>query len=238
MARGGEATQLYVTLPARETAWAGDALRAALAFPEVSAVMLEVDQSCQERRTEIAALVELCQKQGRAVLLTSDAAFVHEVGADGVHVPAGPDLKARYQDARSILGPDASVGIDAGRSRHDAMTLGELGADYVAFGIPAHVEDRQRAGERRRDLVAWWSEIFQVPCVASNVESVCEAAELVRSGADFLEIAIPAGHPPDGIASYLEGFAAATRETCGQRACDVPAPGQPGDDAIEWEKAR
>ncbi len=49
------------------------------------------------------------------------------------------------------------------------MTAGEDGADYVGFGIPAFVKDRETAIERQIELIAWWSEIFEVPCVAFDV---------------------------------------------------------------------
>jgi thiamine-phosphate pyrophosphorylase len=35
-------------------------------------------------------------------------------------------------------------------------------------------------------LIAWWSEIFVVPCVAWNVDSADDAARLAVLGADFI----------------------------------------------------
>jgi thiamine-phosphate pyrophosphorylase len=91
-------------------------------------------------------------------------------------------------DAREILGTRYIVGVDVGRSRHDAMSLAEDGADYIGFGIPAHVEDRQTAAERRLELIGWWSEIFEVPCVAFDVDSAEAATALAAAGADFVAI--------------------------------------------------
>ncbi len=116
-------------------------------------------------------LVELAQAQGRrGAHRGRRSARAH--AARRRRAPAleqGHRGRATAQ-AREILGGRFIVGADAGRSRDDAMTLGEAGADYVGFGIPAHVEDRETARERRLDLVAWWSEIFEVPCVAFDVE--------------------------------------------------------------------
>ena len=70
---------------------------------------------------------------------------------------------------------DRSSAPTPGASRHDAMELGEAGADYVAFGIPPDVEDRAVAVERRLDLIAWWSEVFELPCVAFDVADAEEA---------------------------------------------------------------
>jgi thiamine-phosphate pyrophosphorylase len=81
------------------------------------------------------------------------------------------------------------------------MLLGEAGAEYVGFGIPSHVEDRAVAAARRLDLVAWWSEIFEPPCVGFDVDSVEDAGALAAAGADF--IAVPLG-------AELKRFAEAT----------------------------
>jgi thiamine-phosphate pyrophosphorylase len=86
--------------------------------------------------------------------------------------------------------------VDAGRSRHEAMVAGEGGADYVAFGIPANVEDREKAHRRRCELTAWWSEIFEVPVVAFDVATAEEAGQLASAGADFIALTLPAHEPP------------------------------------------
>ena len=36
----------------------------------------------------------------------------------------------------AFSGDRGIIGVDAGISRHDAMTVAEAGADYVAFGAP------------------------------------------------------------------------------------------------------
>jgi thiamine-phosphate pyrophosphorylase len=133
-------------------------------------------------------LVELAQKKDVAALIDGDAQLARTLRADGVHLPWSKDIAARYAEAREILGTRYIVGVDVGRSRHDAMSLAEDGADYVAFGIPPHVEDRASAAERRLELIGWWSEIFEVPCVAFDVEDAEDAAALAAAGADFIAI--------------------------------------------------
>lgn len=133
-------------------------------------------------------LVEMVQGKGIAALIEADAQLARTLRADGVHLPWGKDIAARYAEAREILGARYIVGVDVGRSRHDAMSFAEAGADYIAFGIPSHVEDRDAAGARRRELVAWWSEIFEVPCVAFDVDTTSEAEVLAGVGADFVAL--------------------------------------------------
>jgi thiamine-phosphate pyrophosphorylase len=133
-------------------------------------------------------LVEMAQKKEVAALIEADAALARTLRADGVHLPWSKDIAAQYAEAREVLGTRYIVGVDVGRSRHDAMELAEGGADYIAFGIPPHVEDRAAAADRRRELISWWGEIFEVPCVAFDVESAEEAQVLAGAGADFIAL--------------------------------------------------
>ena len=68
------------------------------------------------------------------------------------------------------------------------MTLAEDGADYIAFGIPPHVEDRAAAAARRLELVAWWGEIFEMPCVAFDVDTARRQSRSRGAGADFVAV--------------------------------------------------
>jgi thiamine-phosphate pyrophosphorylase len=130
--------------------------------------------------------IEMAQAKDVAALIDGDAQLARTLRADGVHLPWSKDIVAQYAEAREVLGNRYIVGVDVGRTRHDAMTLAEAGADYIGFGIPPHVEDRDAAADRRRELIAWWSEIFEVPCVAFDVETPDEACVLATAGADFI----------------------------------------------------
>jgi thiamine-phosphate pyrophosphorylase len=133
-------------------------------------------------------LVELAQGKDVAALIEGDAQLARTLRADGVHLPWSRDVVAQFSEAREILGTRYIVGVDVGRSRHDAMTLAEEGADYIAFGIPPHVEDRDTAKARQLELIAWWGEIFEIPCVAFDVDSGADAVALAAAGADFIAL--------------------------------------------------
>ena len=136
--------------------------------------------------TAARPLVELAQGKDVAALIEGDAQLARTLRADGVHLPWSNDVVASFSEAREILGTRYIVGVDVGRSRHDAMTLAEEGADYIAFGIPPHVEDRDTATARRLELIAWWGEIFEIPCVAFDVDNGADAVALAAAGADFI----------------------------------------------------
>jgi thiamine-phosphate pyrophosphorylase len=133
-------------------------------------------------------LVELAQSKDVAALIEGDAQLARTLRADGVHLPWSNDVGASFTEAREILGTRYIVGVDVGRSRHDAMTLAEEGADYIAFGIPPHVEDRDTAKARRLELIGWWGEIFEIPCVAFDVDNAADAVALAAVGADFIAL--------------------------------------------------
>ena len=205
--------QIYVTIEPGEAAL--ERLAAAFAAAEVASVLITPPTGRALEAGSTRPLIEVAQRHGTAVLLAADARLARSLRADGVHLPAAADLEDVYRSARSILGATGIVGFDAGISRHDAMTLAEAGADYVAFGAPAHLKDREKSRERRNELVAWWAEIFQVPCVAFDVETAQEAEALALAGADFVAVTLPAGQSVAATRDLMTAIAAAimTRET-------------------------
>ena len=68
----------------------------------------------------------------RALLLDGHVELVARAGADGAHL----GNLAALEDALPSLKPDRIAGVGGLATRHDSMTAGELGADYVLFGEP------------------------------------------------------------------------------------------------------
>ncbi|MEM8574703.1 MAG: thiamine phosphate synthase [Pseudomonadota bacterium] len=127
-------------------------------------------------------LIDHIQGAGAACLIEESIEASADLGADGVHILADEKL---YQTARKVLGESANIGVACGLNRHEAMELAESGADYVAFGAPGQ-SDREVEFERLAETVAWWSEIFVVPCVAWNIADRAEAVALTKLGVDFI----------------------------------------------------
>ena len=185
-------------------------LAAALATGLAQSVLIRPAEGTALDASAAKRLVGMIQAAKAAALIADDAALARALKADGVHLTWSKDQQRRYGEARDILGPRFIVGVDAGRSRHDAMSLGEAGADYIGFGIPPHVEDRDTAIARRRGLVAWWAEIFEIPCVAFDVEVAEEAARLASVRADFVALTLSSGATPEAVRAAVEDFAKAT----------------------------
>lgn len=152
----------------------------------------------------LPALVSMAQRQGIAVLISNDDDMAKELSADGVHLsPNEEPIAERYARIREVLGTDMIVGVEVGASRHDAMALAEAGADYVAFGIPSEAPSDERARERQRELVAWWAEVFEPPCVALDIMDHEQAREFANLGADFIARALPSGVAETELKQWL-----------------------------------
>jgi thiamine-phosphate pyrophosphorylase len=128
------------------------------------------------------ALAAIVQERGAALLLDGHLDIVARCGADGAHL-AGID---QFRAAFAALKPDRIAGCGGLKTRHDAMLAGEAGADYVMFGEPDAAQ-RRPSFAAILDRIAWWAELFEVPCVgyAANAE---EVAPLAATGADFVAL--------------------------------------------------
>ena len=172
--------RLYFQFPAQPSAKLEAQLAQAIATTDAACVLLCGDGTAVDE-DHAGRLIDLVQASGLACLIDHDAGLAERLGADGLHIDAESEA---YIAARKLLGESANIGALCGLGRHDAMQLAELGADYVAFGPKS--ESIIDAIDQYADLIAWWSEIFVVPCVAWNVETAEQAAKVAALGADFV----------------------------------------------------
>ena len=200
LADARDAAQIYLITDAGPSL--AERLAAALDAAPIASVLLRPGQTPDA--AGLKAHVEAIQARGIAALVADDPALARTLRADGVHLSAGSDIAARYGEAREVLGTRYIVGAEAGASRHDAMELGEAGADYVAFGSAAGA-----VTDDAKDLVDWWSEIFEVPCVGLAATSGADARALAEAGADFIAVTLPAGVTPADIRDLLRAIDAA-----------------------------
>jgi len=161
-------------------AWLG-VLPPLLAEADVAAVLLRLKPA--DPRTllsRIKALAPIIQDKGAALLLEGHVDLVARAGADGAHLSG---LEA-FEEALPTLKPDRIAGIGGLESRHDSMTAGEFGADYVLFGEPDENGHRPSV-EAICERLQWWDEVFELPSVgfAGTLE---EVGAFAAAGADFI----------------------------------------------------
>ncbi len=99
-----------------------------------------------------------------AIVIENHALFIERHGLDGIHLTDG---SRAIRALRKDLGADAIVGSFCGISRHEGMSAGEAGADYVAFG-PIGDTGLGLGTQAPRDLFEWWSEMIEVPVIAEG----------------------------------------------------------------------
>jgi thiamine-phosphate pyrophosphorylase len=203
-----QACRLYLITPPRiEPRAFADTLKAALDAGDVASLQLRLkgenetppDADSIRKATEI--LMPLAHSYEVAFLINDRPDLAAELDADGAHI-GQTDLA--YGEARKLLGPDKIVGVTCHDSRHLAMEAGEAGADYVAFGAFYKTDTKAPITMATPDILTWWSELFELPCVAIGGITANNAAPLIRAGADFLAVS-------SGVWSHEDGPAAAIR---------------------------
>ena len=152
-------------------------------------------------REAVAVLMPIAHAHDVAFILNDRPDLAAEFDCDGVHV--GQE-DTPYQEARRLMGEGRMVGVTCKASRHLAMEAAEAGADYVAFG--AFFGSTTKATTTRTDpeILSWWSELTNVPCVAIGGITAENCGPLVEAGADFLCIASGVWDYPGGPAAGVQ----------------------------------
>jgi len=200
-----ERCRLYlITPPKIEPMAFRDVLAAALDAGDVACLQLRFkDAPDDEIRRAADLLRPVAQERDVAFIMNDRPDLAKELGCDGVHV--GQE-DVTYKEARGIVGNDAIVGVTCHNSRHLAMQAAEQGADYVAFGAFFATGTKEPKTRAEPDILTWWSDIMEVPCVAIGGITVENAHILVEAGADFLAVVAGVWDHADGPAAAVRAF--------------------------------
>jgi thiamine-phosphate pyrophosphorylase len=205
MAEADRAQIYLATPPDFELSTFPDALAAVLDAHEIACLRLSMATQDEDRLSRAAdVLREVAHARDVALVIDAHVALVERLGLDGVHLTDGA---RSVRSARKTLGGDAIVGAFCGASRHDGMTAGEAGADYVSFG-PVGKTTLGDGTRAEADLFAWWSEMIEVPVVAEGAVTA-EVARELADVTDFFAIGeeIWGGEDPAAsLARLLDGI--------------------------------
>ena len=197
-------TRLYlITPPKIEVEGFSKHLKEALEGGDVASVQLRMKNCTDEAIIEASKiLMPICHAKDVAFIINYRPDIAKKVGADGVHVgQEDTDLIK----ARQIVGNNKTIGVTAKNSRHLAMTAGDLGADYVAFGAFFPTATKENTTPADIDILTWWQELFEIPCVAIGGITVDNAKAISLAGADFIAVS-------SGVWDYSEGAKAAVKK--------------------------
>ncbi|HWL83295.1 MAG TPA: thiamine phosphate synthase [Roseomonas sp.] len=200
--------RLYlITPPALDPTRFAEDLARALDAGDVAALQLRLkDIDDDALRRAIDVLRPVAQSRDVAFLLNDRADLAVQTGCDGAHLG---QTDGDHAAARKLLGPDRTLGITCHGSRHLAMEAGEVGADYVAFGAFFPTATKTVEHKAEVELLEWWSEMFELPCVAIGGITAANCAPLVRAGADFLAVVGAVWNHPEGPAAGVRAMDAA-----------------------------
>jgi thiamine-phosphate pyrophosphorylase len=176
----------------QDAAGLANQLADALGAADIAAVLLRLPATDERGQVNhVKALAPTVQNRGAALLLDGHPDLAARAGADGSHLSGLEALGS----AIATLKPARIAGCGGLETRHEAMVAAEAGADYVMFGEPDTSGGRP-AFEAIAQRVAWWAEVFEIPCV--GFAATLDAVEpLAAAGADFIamgDCVFGAGH--------------------------------------------
>lgn len=171
--------------PVRRSSWSPDDIRRAMRLYAVtdsawlhgrtlaSCVQEAVDAGAtcvqlREKHLDTDAIVELaatilpiCRAARVPFLIDDDVEAARRSGADGVHVGQSDVACA---DARSILGPDAIVGVSA-QTVEEARAAEAAGADYLGVGALIPTPTKPDAVDVTKEELARICQAVKIPVV-------------------------------------------------------------------------
>jgi thiamine-phosphate pyrophosphorylase len=195
--------RIYLVAPAVFDAALPDRLAALLDAAEIACVRLALATQSEEEVARAAdALRSVCHDRDVPLVVADHFRLVTRLGLDGVHLTDG---SRQVRAARKALGAEAIVGAFCRASRHDGLSAGEAGADYVSFG-PVGGSDLGDGTTAEHDLFAWWSSMIEVPVVAEGGLEL-EAAEALAGVVDFVALGDEIWGDPAGPGAALAAYA-------------------------------
>ena len=194
--------QIYlISPPVIEANAFASMLDQALSTKKVAAFQLRLkDIPDEDILHACSILMPISHRYGVPFILNDRADLAHQAGADGVHV-GEEDYACRK--ARTLIGPNKTIGVSCYNSIDRAMEAGEHGADYVSFGAFYPTTTKVPKATATIDLLSKWTEMSTLPCTAIGgiTDNNCHA--LAKAGADFIAVISYVWNHPEGVVPAL-----------------------------------
>ena len=157
-----------------------ECVRQAIAGGATFVQLREKDAPKEEILALARELVEICREAGVPFVVDDDVDVALEVGADGVHV--GQDDMA-CENARTILGPDAIIGVSA-QTVEQALAAQQAGADYLGVGALIPTPTKPDAVDVTFDELRAICDAVDIPVVGIGGLNAKTVSQLAGSGVD------------------------------------------------------
>jgi len=145
------------------------------------------DKSGDAARREQTActLLALTKRYDAILLINDDVQLAKQIEAHGVHL--GQD-DIPLAEARTLLGPDAIIGVSCYNRFEQAEQATQTGADYVAFGRFFPSRTKPGAAQAGLDLLARAQRELAIPVAAIGGITQDNARALIDAGADMVAV--------------------------------------------------
>ncbi len=164
---------------------APDRVLAALEGGDVSSLILVGDEAGGDKFQDwCEAITSDAQAKGVAIIVAGDTRVAGRIGADGIHMIAAADDIA---DAVKRHNGKMIVGADGGKTRDEALDIGEAQPDYIFFGRFGF-DNKAEAHPRNLDLAQWWAEMIEIPCIVQAGSDVASVEAAAATGAEFVAL--------------------------------------------------
>ncbi|MEO8839515.1 MAG: thiamine phosphate synthase [Herbaspirillum sp.] len=153
------------------------------------------------RLEQASALLELCRRYDKKLIINDYVELCLQLGADGVHV-GGTD--ASVASVRAQLGPDKVVGASCYGDLELARTAYRDGASYIAFGgfYPSRV--KKYPVTTQPAIIGLARAEVPLPQVVIGGMTLINAAPLVAAGAQMVAAISSVYLAPDPAAATRE----------------------------------
>lgn len=170
-------------------------------MPDLHTLLVQVEQSLKGgtriiqyrnkssddliRLDQAGALNTLCQQYQVPLLINDDVQLAQQCGAAGVHLGQSD---GSITSARSILGPEAIIGVTCHDSLELALAAENQGANYVAFGAFFPSKTKPDAKPAPLSLLREVKKQIDLPIVAIGGISMDNAEQILSAGADMVAV--------------------------------------------------
>ena len=190
---------------------------AAIAAAPVACLQIRLKDTPDDEIEEIVKrLKPIAHVQQTLILINDNVDLAVKCAVDGVHL-GQQDMKINL--AKELLSDDAIFGITCHNSKDLAFAAGSAGADYVAFGSFFKSETKPEASPADLELLTWWNETMEIPCVAIGGITTENARAVIEAGANYIAVSSGVWDHKDGPAKAVKRLSA----LCSQYTPVLPA---------------